>query len=95
MGAEEQKNALVKRLIKQITGNLTEDDELIPESAIKGIGDIWCWDPMKRTVRKISRGIKVYVLQHNFDHQNRALVYTLNGDMVCVEPEELLHTGYD
>ena len=39
---------LVKQLIKQISGNLTEDDELIPEVAIKGSGEIWCYDPTDR-----------------------------------------------
>ena len=46
---------LVKQLIKQISGNLTEDDELIPEVAIKGSGEIWCYDPTGRTFKRIYR----------------------------------------
>ena len=85
----------VKRLIKQISGNLTEEDELIPEVAIHGTGEMWCWDPANRMHKKISRGIKAFIIQENFDDFGRSLIYTLNGDMVCIEPEELLHTGYD
>ncbi len=86
---------LVKQLIKQISGNLTEDDELIPEVAIKGSGEIWCYDPTGRTFKRIYRGVKAYVLRENFDHYGRTLIYTQNGDMVCIEPDDLLHTGYD
>ena len=85
----------VKRLIKQISGNLTEEDELIPEVAIHGTGEMWCWDPANRMHKKISRGIKAFIIQENFDDFGRTLIYTLNGEMVCIEPEELLHTGYD
>jgi hypothetical protein len=56
---------LIKQLIKQISGNLTEDDELIPEVAIKGSGEIWCYDPTGRTFKRIYRGVKAYVLREN------------------------------
>jgi len=85
----------VKQLIKQISGDLTEEDSLIPEVAIDGSGDMWCWDPSARMHKKIHRGIKAFIIQENFDDLGRTLIYTLNGEMVCIEPEELLHTGYD
>ena len=89
------KDTLIKKLIKQISGKLTEDDELIPEVAIDGSGEIWCWDPINKMHRKIYRGVKAFILYENYDHLNRTLVYTLNGDMICVDPDHLLHTGYD
>lgn len=95
MAKNQQKTDLIKKLIKQISGNLSEDDTLIPEVAIKGSGEIWCYDPTGRTFRRIYRGVKAYILQENFDHHGRTLIYTQNGDMVCVEPDDLLHTGYD
>jgi hypothetical protein len=95
MAKKNTKDELVKRLIKQITGKLTEEDELIPEVAIEGSGEIWCFDPINRIHKKIYKGVKAYILYENYDHLNRTLIYTLNGDMVCIEPEELLHTGYD
>jgi hypothetical protein len=89
------KDTLIKKLIKQISGKLTEDDELIPEVAIDGSGEIWCWDPINKMHRKIYRGVKAFILYENYDHLNRTLVYTLNGDMICVDPDDLIHTGYD
>jgi hypothetical protein len=95
MAKKRTSSEFVKRLIKQISGKLTEEDELIPEVAIDGSGEMWCWDPSSRMHKKIYRGIKAFIIQENFDDFGRTLVYTLNGDMVCIEPEELLHTGYD
>ena len=96
MAKKSNSNAeLVKRLLKQIAGNVTEDDELIPEVGIRGHGDIWCWYPSARIHRKISRGVKAFVLYENFDIRGRTLIYTYGGDMVCIEPSDLLATGYD
>jgi len=95
MAKKHTSSEFIKRLIKQIAGELTEEDELIPEVAIDGTGEIWCWDPANRIHKKIYRGVKAFILQENFDDFGRTLIYTLNGEMVCVEPEELLYTGYD
>jgi len=95
MAKKNTKDQLVKKLIRQITGKLTEEDELIPEVAIDGSGEMWCFDPVNRIHKKIYRGVKAYILYENYDHLNRTLIYTLSGDMICIEPEELLHTGYD
>jgi hypothetical protein len=95
MAKKDAKTKLVKQLIKQISGKVTEKDELIPEVAIKGSGEIWCYDPVNKAHKKIYKGVKAYILYENYDHYNRTLIYTLNGDMVCIEPEELIHTGYD
>jgi len=95
MAKKDSKSELVKRLIKQISGNLTEEDTLIPEIAIDGSGEVWCWDPLSRIHKKIYRGVKAFILYENYDNFGRTLIYTLNGDMVCIEPEEIIHTGYD
>jgi hypothetical protein len=95
MTKNDDKAKLVKQLIKQISGELTEKDELIPEVAINGAGEIWCYEPITRMHKKVYRGVKAYILYENYDHYNRTLIYTINGDMVCIDPEELLHTGYD
>jgi|TARA_R100000008_G_scaffold79504_1_gene61203 hypothetical protein len=89
------KETLVKKLIKQISGNLTEEDTLIPEVAIDGSGEVWLWDPANRTHKKIYRGVKAFILYEKYDNFGRTLIYTLGGDIVCIDPEELIHTGYD
>jgi|TARA_R100001163_G_C4912924_1_gene96490 hypothetical protein len=89
------KTSLIKQLLKQISGELTEEDELIPEVAIYGSGDLWCYDPVAKIHKKIYKGVKAFILYENYDNLGRTLIYTLGGDMVCIEPEMLLHTGYD
>jgi len=95
MTKKDDKTELVKQIIKQISGDITDKDVLIPEVAIDGTGDIWCWDPSSRIHRKIYRGVKAYILYENYDIMGRTLIYTLNGDIICIEPEEIIHTGYD
>tara|TARA_R110000824_G_scaffold384450_1_gene578450 strand:+ start:628 stop:915 length:288 start_codon:yes stop_codon:yes gene_type:complete len=95
MAHDKTKSKLIKQLIKQISGKLTEEDELIPEVAISGTGEIWCYEPITKMHKKVYRGVKAYILYENYDHYNRTLIYTINGDMICIEPKELLHTGYD
>ena len=89
MAKNDSKADLIKQLIKQISGDLTE------QVAINGSGEIWCWDPINRIHKKIYRGLKAFIIYENYDHYNRTLIYTLNGDMVCIEPDKLIHTGYD
>jgi|TARA_R110002110_G_scaffold102584_4_gene259792 hypothetical protein len=95
MANKQAPNDLVRRILKQISGDLTEKDKLIPEVAVDGSGDIWCWDPAHRIHKKIYRGIKAFIIQENFDDLGRTLIYTMVGDMVCIEPDDLIHTGYD
>ena len=95
MAKKNTKDSLIKTIIKQISGELTEEDELIPEVAIAGSGEMFCWDPSNKIHKKIYRGVKAFILYENYDHYSRTLIYTLGGDMVCIEPDELLYTGYD
>ena len=92
---KDPKSELVKQIIKKISGNVSEEDTLIPEVAIEGSGEIWLWDPANRRHRKIYRGVKAFILYENYDNFGRTLIYTHAGDMVCIDPEEIIHTGYD
>jgi hypothetical protein len=89
------KSDLIKQIIKQVSGDLSEENELIPEVAIDGTGEIWCWDPGHRTHRKIYRGVKAFILYEKYDNLGRTLIYTHAGDMVCIDPDILIHTGFD
>ena len=40
MANKQAPNDLVRRILKQISGDLTEKDKLIPEVAVDGSGDI-------------------------------------------------------
>ena len=95
MVKKDSRTDLVKRIIKQISGKLTEEDELIPEVIIDGTGEMWCWDPVNKIHRKIYKGVKAFILYENYDTFGRTLIYTHPGDMICIDPDELVHTGYD
>ena len=86
----------LRRIIRQLSGKMdAEGSALIPEVAIRGHGCIYCYAPDKRHVVKITRGIKAYILDEDEDELGRVLIYTWNGQMVEIEPKELLHTGFD
>jgi hypothetical protein len=95
MAKKNSSTELVKKIIKQISGDLTEEDEIIPEVAIDGAGEVWLWDPANRSHKKVYRGVKAFILYENYDNFGRTLIYTHGGDMVCIDPDELIHTGYD
>ena len=65
----------IKQIIRQISGKLEDEEgnkhELIPCAMINGTGDIWCWSLEKREMIKISRGIKVYILDFEKDEKKK------------------------
>ena len=87
----------VKTIIKQIAGSLEEDDELLPEVAIKAHtkGYLYCYQPYERTFTKVIRGQKAFVIEDELDDRDRILIYTLTGKIVRINKDEILHTGYD
>ena len=87
----------IKQIVKQFAGTLSEDDtnELIPEYGIKGTGDIFCFYPSKKMFIKVSRGSKAFVVDEVPNIFGRILIYTFNGEMVEIDPDELEYTGFD
>ena len=86
----------IKRILKQLAGKMSAtDDELIPPVIIKGIGEIWCYAPTKRTVIKINRGTKAYVVDDTLDEYDRILIYTSNGYFVAIEKDEIEEVGFN
>jgi len=79
-----------------MSGALTEDDSvLLPEASILGTGIIFCYSPSQRRFVKILRGIKALVIDDSTIDPNRVLIYTVDGFLVEIDSDELLHTGYD
>lgn len=87
----------VKIIIKQIAGSLGEDDELLPEVAIKvnAKGYLYCYQPYERTFTKVIRNQKAFIIDDVPDDRDRILIYTLTGKIVKINKDEILHTGYD
>ena len=84
-----------KRLLNQALGDVRKKDKLIPEYCIEGTGHMWCYDPVEKKMQRVARGTKVYVIEENFDDIGRYLVYTERGHTVCMDPDELILTGFD
>ena len=84
MTKKSTKDTLIKKLIKQISGQLTEEDELIPEVAIDGSGEIWCWDPINKMHRKIYRGVKAFILYENYEVHYLVQVYRFMIKDFCI-----------
>jgi len=87
----------IKQIVRQFAGTILEDEveELIPEYAIMGTGYIFCFEPSKRCFVKISRGTKAFIVNETVNNAGRVLIYTFNGDLVEIDPDELLYTGFD
>ena len=86
----------LKIILKQIAGNISEEDEeLVPPVIIKGTGEIWCYAPTKRTVIKINRGTRAYIIDDTRDDLDRILIYTSNGYFVAIEKDEIEEIGFN
>jgi hypothetical protein len=85
----------LKKIYNQISGLMTEDDEPLPEYAIKGTGYGWFYDPTQKVVIRVALGIKCYILDEEGDEEGRILVYTAGNDVILIEEDELIYTGFD
>ena len=85
----------LKIILRQLSGKIKDDEQFVQEAVILGKGSIWCYDPFSKTVIQLDRGTNVYVLQENYDSKGRTLIYCINGDILCIEPEELFNIGFN
>tara|TARA_Y100001973_G_C4959836_1_gene214419 strand:+ start:251 stop:541 length:291 start_codon:yes stop_codon:yes gene_type:complete len=90
-----QAEKVLKVLYRQLSGKLTEDDEIVLPMIIKGKGLMWAFDPFNKVVVKVERGSIVYILEENYDSQERTLIYCANADIICVDPDELASVGFN
>jgi|TARA_R110002020_G_C15886717_1_gene739692 hypothetical protein len=87
----------VKRIYKQIAGTVTEKDgKLHPEIGIRGNkGHIWCWSPTLKQYIQVPRGSKGYIINEMKDNTEKVMIYCTFGEIVVIDYEEIIHTGYD
>lgn len=95
MAKKKATEALFKKILRQISGELASDEEFLPEFIIIGSGHIWCWDPNARKHIPIVRGAKIFMIQKKYDYLGRSLVYTITGELICIEEEEITPIGFD
>ena len=86
----------LKRIIKQTSGALDPDDgPLIESVTIKGTGDLWCYAPMSKQMTLVARGSRVYVISDKEDEEGRVMIYTATVEIVYIDKDELMQTGFN
>tara|TARA_Y100000593_G_C4309714_1_gene337744 strand:- start:1437 stop:1730 length:294 start_codon:yes stop_codon:yes gene_type:complete len=87
----------IKKLIKQISGNFKELDEIYPEVMIRGKGYISCYCPLDKMFIKVRRGTTVYIVDVEDEDKgdDKVLVYTILGNLIEIEEDELITIGFD
>jgi hypothetical protein len=95
MSINPKKDERLSQIARQITGKARSTDILVPEVAIKGTGYLLCFYPSGRRFIKVNRGIKAYIINGKKNEYGRVLIYTMQGDVVEIEPRELINTGFD
>jgi len=96
MGAHKKLSEVLKNIVRQISGKLEDfEGALYSEYMIIGSGIIYCLSADNKSFVKVERGVSVYVVADNYDTQGRSLVYTIHGDIVVIEPEEMSEIGFD
>jgi hypothetical protein len=85
-----------KALIKQISGTITEKDgELVPYHAIKGKGIIWCYQPTTKTMVRIPRNSKIYVLDMGEENDPDCLAFSSDGIVFVIDKDEIEEIGFN
>jgi len=86
----------LKKILKQSTGALKNfDGDLVPEVAIRGEGYLWCYCISDKKLVKVTRGIKAHVVDEKPTESGKLLIFTYAGNLVEIEEEELIYTGFD
>ena len=85
----------IEQIVRQITGKkIDKDKKLITSAMIKGSGIIFLWAPTKKTLIKVNRGIRVYVVSYDMDEKDRILVYD-GYNLLAIHPDDLEEIGFN
>ena len=85
----------IEQIIRQISGKgLDKSKTLVMPAMIKGSGIVFLWSPTKKTLLKVNRGIRVFVVSYDMDEKDRVLIYD-GYNLLAIHPDELIETGFD
>tara|TARA_B100001094_G_scaffold227665_1_gene222193 strand:+ start:1431 stop:1715 length:285 start_codon:yes stop_codon:yes gene_type:complete len=94
MSDTERQKALIRQIIKQISGDVDESVDLVPEYGIEGSGYTFCFQPSSRSFIKIYINQVVYVLGE-YKNQNRLLIYTSCGKIVEIDTDKVYEMDFN
>jgi|TARA_R110000824_G_scaffold11540_2_gene50325 hypothetical protein len=85
----------LQKIIKQISGEIDpENGALEPAYRVKGDGIIWCYSPIAKTMVRILRGSKAYLLQEITNENEETMIF-VPYEVVYINKEELIEIGYN
>ena len=85
----------IEQIIRQISGKgLDKSKTLVMPAMIKGSGIVFLWAPTKKTLLKVNRGIRVFVVSYDMDEKDRVLIYD-GYNLLAIHPDELIETGFN
>ncbi len=95
MAWETLNSARIEQIVRQITGKkLDSSTNMITPAMIKGSGIIFLWAPTKKTLMKVNRGIRVYVVSYEMDEKDRILIYD-GFNLLAIHPDDLDEIGFN
>ena len=95
MAWETLNSSRIEQIMRQITGKkLDASTNMIAPAMIKGSGIIFLWAPTKKTLMKVNRGIRVYVVSYEMDEKDRILIYD-GFNLLAIHPDELDEIGFN
>jgi hypothetical protein len=95
MAWEKLNSDRIEQIIRQITGKkLDKSSSMITPAMIKGSGIIFLWAPTKKTLMKVNRGTRVYVVSYEMDEKDRILVYD-GFNLLAIHPDDLEEIGFN
>ena len=85
----------IEQIIRQISGKgLDKSKSLVTPAVIKGSGIVFLWAPTKKTLIKVNRGIRVYVVSYEMDEKDRVLIYD-GYNLLAIHPDDLIEIGFN
>ena len=95
-GIPEHITKRLKLIVEQTSGKIEDSDQdLIESHKIRGNGAMYCLLSDNRTFVKVERGTTVYVVQENYTIDGKTLIYSENGDIILINPDEIIEIGFD
>ena len=84
----------LQRIISQISGEIDADGgDIYPSYIIKGTGYTWCYSPTEKTMVRVLKGSKAYLLNEP-DEGDMAMIF-VPYQIVYIDYEELDEIGFN
>tara|TARA_Y100000310_G_C20393053_1_gene673722 strand:- start:32 stop:322 length:291 start_codon:yes stop_codon:yes gene_type:complete len=86
----------LKKIIKQVSGNIDDiEGELLESAKIQGTGDLWCYAPLSNRMIRVCKGTRVYIISEKEDEEGMVLAYTATVDVVLIKKDDLMEVGFN